>query len=218
MKLSCAGWRRWTNDHTGGCAQLRSYGNKFRTFHPRYRKFESIPLRHAVSVLRRTCKIRGLRLAMSAASYHAMCPARAIGTEFLALREKIEVTPYDSTSETLSFARGGQSCVVTRQWTTFASKARLPIWMRLRCGGETTIDVFDLDRALVQDYERFARSFTQIRAADIRAQLEAIYASRRFWPEPLVSINPNFERDIAIDTLVADEARCRGPHAADRRP
>ena len=29
-----------------GCAQLRSYGNKFRTSHPRYRKFESIPLRH----------------------------------------------------------------------------------------------------------------------------------------------------------------------------
>jgi Domain of unknown function (DUF4411) len=28
-----------------GCGQLRSYGNKFRTFHPRYRKFESIPLR-----------------------------------------------------------------------------------------------------------------------------------------------------------------------------
>ena len=54
MKLSCAGWRRWTNDHTGGCAQLRSYGNKFRTFHPRYRKFESIPLRHAVSDLMRS--------------------------------------------------------------------------------------------------------------------------------------------------------------------
>ncbi len=70
--------------------------------------------------------------------------------------------------------------------------------------GVTTIDVFDLDRALVQDYERFARSFTQIRAADIRAQVETIYASRRFWPEPLVSINPNFERDIAIDALVAD--------------
>ena len=74
----------------------------------------------------------------------------------------------------------------------------------LALAGVTTIDVFDLDRALVQDYERFARSFTQIRAADIRAQVEDIYASRRFWPEPLVSINPNFERDIAIDTLVAD--------------
>ena len=33
------------------------------------------------------------------------------------------------------------------------------------------MDVFDLDRALVSDYERFARSFTQIRADDIRSQV-----------------------------------------------
>ena len=33
-----------------GCGQLRSYGNKFRTFHPRYRKFESIPLRQRVLI------------------------------------------------------------------------------------------------------------------------------------------------------------------------
>jgi hypothetical protein len=44
------------------------------------------------------------------------------------------------------------------------------------------MDVFDLDRTLVSDYERFARSFTQIKAIDIREQAEAIYASRRFWP------------------------------------
>jgi hypothetical protein len=52
------------------------------------------------------------------------------------------------------------------------------------------MNVFDLDRVLVNDYERFARSFTQIRAIDIRSQVEALYASDRFWPEPLVSINP----------------------------
>ena len=34
----------------------------------------------------------------------------------------------------------------------------------------TNLNVFDLDRALVTDYERFARSFTQIRAPDIRAK------------------------------------------------
>jgi hypothetical protein len=35
----------------------------------------------------------------------------------------------------------------------------------------------------MDDYERFARSFTQIRAPDIRSQVEAIYANR-FWPQP----------------------------------
>jgi len=47
------------------------------------------------------------------------------------------------------------------------------------------VDVFDLDRSLVQDYARFARSITQIRAFDISAQVEEIYATRQFWPEPL---------------------------------
>ena len=56
------------------------------------------------------------------------------------------------------------------------------------------MDVFDLDGALVKDYERFARSFTKIRAEDIRPKVDALYASRRFWPEPLISINPHFER------------------------
>jgi hypothetical protein len=56
------------------------------------------------------------------------------------------------------------------------------------------LNVFDLDRALVSDYERFARSFTQIRAWDILSQVEKIYATNRFWPEPVISINPNFER------------------------
>jgi ATP-dependent helicase YprA (DUF1998 family) len=66
------------------------------------------------------------------------------------------------------------------------------------------VDVFDLDQSLVEDYARFARSFTQIRAPDIQKQVEAIYATRRFWPEPLVSLNPHFERDAAIDSLVGE--------------
>jgi DEAD/DEAH box helicase len=64
------------------------------------------------------------------------------------------------------------------------------------------MNVFELDEALVNDYERFARSFTQIRASDIRTHVEALYASDRFWPEPLVSINPRFERGASIDQLV----------------
>jgi hypothetical protein len=37
------------------------------------------------------------------------------------------------------------------------------------------MNVFDLDQALVNDYERFARSFTRIRAPDIKSQVEALY-------------------------------------------
>ena len=66
------------------------------------------------------------------------------------------------------------------------------------------MDVFDLDSALVRDYERFARSFTTIRAQDIRDQVDQVYASGRFWPEPIVSINPHFQVGDSISQLVAE--------------
>jgi hypothetical protein len=64
------------------------------------------------------------------------------------------------------------------------------------------VDVFDLDRALVEDYANFARSFTQIRTSDIRDQVDAIYASGRFWPEPLITVNPHFEQGSPVEALV----------------
>ena len=66
------------------------------------------------------------------------------------------------------------------------------------------MDVFDLDRTLVRDYEQFARSFTTIRATDIKKQVEQIYANNKFWPEPLVSINPNFKKGASLPELVAE--------------
>ena len=80
------------------------------------------------------------------------------------------------------------------------------------------MNVFDLDRALVSDYERFARSFTQIRAPDIRAQVEQIYATDRFWPEPLISINPHFERAPRSRSLRRrDHCTRHGPRLPRRR-
>ena len=73
-----------------------------------------------------------------------------------------------------------------------------------RARREGLVDVFELDRSLIGDYERFARSFTRIRASDLRQQIDEIYATRRFWPEPLITVNPDFERGASIDDLVAD--------------
>jgi ATP-dependent helicase YprA (DUF1998 family) len=66
------------------------------------------------------------------------------------------------------------------------------------------MNVFDLDSSIIRDYERFARSFTEIRALDIREQIDAIYATGRFWPEPLISINPHYERDVSVAELVTE--------------
>lgn len=64
------------------------------------------------------------------------------------------------------------------------------------------MDVFDLRTRLVDSYERFARSFTTIRAADIRDQVETQYRSGRFWPDPLIQLNPRFEPAESVDELV----------------
>jgi superfamily II DNA/RNA helicase len=70
-------------------------------------------------------------------------------------------------------------------------------------GGE--LDIFGLDRALIDRYAGFARSFSEIRAPEIKAQIDAAYADQRFWPEPLVTINPRFEAGQSIDQLVAQK-------------
>ena len=68
------------------------------------------------------------------------------------------------------------------------------------------MNVFNLRDTLVADYQRFARSFTTIRADDIRDQVEAEYKTGRFWPDPLIQVNPRFE---PVDELVArGHARC----------
>jgi superfamily II DNA/RNA helicase len=64
------------------------------------------------------------------------------------------------------------------------------------------MDVFSLRDAVVHEYEQFATSFTKIEAADIREQVDAIYAENRYWPEPLIQINPNYKRTTTVADLV----------------
>lgn len=65
------------------------------------------------------------------------------------------------------------------------------------------MDVFALRDAVVTEYKSFATSFTTIRADDIRAQVQAIYAQDRYWPEPLIQINPSYKRSTSVADLVA---------------
>ena len=71
--------------------------------------------------------------------------------------------------------------------------------------GTKSMDVFSLRDAVVGEYRKFARSFTTIHAEDIRRQVEAIYDEERYWPEPLIQINPSFRRTTSVDQLVAEE-------------
>lgn len=64
------------------------------------------------------------------------------------------------------------------------------------------LDVFSLRDSVIDEYKRFATSFTTIHADDIRRQIEAIYAQQRYWPEPLIQINPSYKRTTDVATLV----------------
>ena len=70
-------------------------------------------------------------------------------------------------------------------------------------GSQPALDVFALRDSVVAEYRRFATSFTTIHAPDIREQVEAIYAENRYWPEPLIQVNPSYKRSTDISTLVA---------------
>lgn len=64
------------------------------------------------------------------------------------------------------------------------------------------MDVFRLSEKLISEYEAFSRSFVEIRAQDIREKVDAGYDSRRFWPAPLLQINPHYEGGDSVQQLV----------------
>ena len=77
----------------------------------------------------------------------------------------------------------------------------------------SALDVFALRDSVVDEYRRFATSFTTIHAPDIRRQVEAIYAEGRYWPEPLIQINPSYKSSTDVAAMVA--AGVLHPGAAD---
>ncbi|MDR1424225.1 MAG: DEAD/DEAH box helicase [Azoarcus sp.] len=56
---------------------------------------------------------------------------------------------------------------------------------------------------MIADYSQFARSFTSIRAEDIRSGVHAAYADGRYWPEPLIQINPCYRQGRSTRQLAA---------------
>lgn len=66
------------------------------------------------------------------------------------------------------------------------------------------MDIFDLDSAIVSDYKQFARSFSTIKAPDLKTEIDGIYASGRFWPEPILQLNPHYKQGRSIHDLVQD--------------
>ncbi len=65
-------------------------------------------------------------------------------------------------------------------------------------------NVFKFRDQLIEEYSSFSRSFTQISADDIRDVVKHEYEVGRYWPEPLIQINPNYQRKSSVQQLAAD--------------
>ena len=75
------------------------------------------------------------------------------------------------------------------------------------------MDVFGLRNNLIRDYEEYIKSFFMIRDDRIRAEVNRHLADGELWPDPLIQLNPSFERGHTIDDLVNDgvlHEQCRG--------
>ena len=64
------------------------------------------------------------------------------------------------------------------------------------------MDVFSFCDQVVKDYGQFSRSFTQVKASDIKIFLDGKYKDGQFWPSPLIQLNPSFVSGGSISELV----------------
>ena len=63
------------------------------------------------------------------------------------------------------------------------------------------MNAFEFRDQIVANYERFSRSFARIAAADISTKVNEEYDRGRYWPEPLIQINPNYRAANTVAEL-----------------
>lgn len=64
-------------------------------------------------------------------------------------------------------------------------------------------DIFSFRKQLVENYKKFSTSFASPRSADISSAVKAAYDDGKFWPDPLIQINPNYRKGGNIADLAA---------------
>lgn len=65
-------------------------------------------------------------------------------------------------------------------------------------------NVFQFRNQLISEYNSFTRSFSKIAAPDIANKVDSEYDGGRYWPEPLIQINPNYRRSSTVQQLAAN--------------
>ena len=65
------------------------------------------------------------------------------------------------------------------------------------------MDVFGLRETVVGQYADYIRSFLRIKDPAIESYVAENLNKGRYWPDPLVQLNPSFEPGDTVDELVA---------------
>lgn len=65
-------------------------------------------------------------------------------------------------------------------------------------------NVFSFRDELIEEYSSFSRSFVSIAASDIKEVVEQQYSEGRYWPQPLIQINPNYQRKGTVQELATE--------------
>jgi len=64
------------------------------------------------------------------------------------------------------------------------------------------VNLFELRDFICDEYREFSTGYTKIRAEDIKRFIAQEHENQRYWPAPLVQINPNFETGDTVEDLV----------------
>ena len=83
------------------------------------------------------------------------------------------------------------------------------------------MNVFGLRDNLISDYEQYIKSFFAIRDPRIKTIVDWHLSEGALWPDPLLQLNPSFERGRSIDELVAEgvlHQDCRGIFKINKTP
>jgi hypothetical protein len=62
-------------------------------------------------------------------------------------------------------------------------------------------NIFALRSGIIDEYAQFSRSFTKVLATDILRHVNREYDNQRYWPEPLIQINPHYQRAGSVQEL-----------------
>ena len=63
-------------------------------------------------------------------------------------------------------------------------------------------NVFEVRNNLIDDFKSFSQSFVKPEAKDIEAYLKADEVNDKYWPEPLLQINPHYQQGESVTELV----------------